>query len=351
MKSELYMKLPEASKEPVIIERAVPDDAEAMLAIKRQRWLDRYSREDLGLTLKQYEARQKQIADEFDENMAENIERWMINIANISDTNMPFVARLNGQVEGFLIYREQDNKHMIGQLYVATEAEGMGIGSKLMKNALAYHDNNKGLYLHVNINNHRAIDFYRNFGFVATGKEIEPDETSLYDQSKEIELVRKANMKRFVIVHLLEPKSTGEEFLANSWPLHSTIAYPFNIDCDAIVISKKLGSVLLNHHAFDVKSLKDDYYGPQKDILVTPLEKSSAIMALSRDVCKAIIDLGGIPENPAYYKDNGHRPHITVQDHNRIHEGDVIDINSVTIIESIPKIPINVRKVLDTIYL
>lgn len=202
----------------------------------------------------------------------------------------------------------------------------------------------------VNIHNKRAQDLYRRFGFTETGKEIEPDETSLHE-SKEVEMVRPANMKRFLVVHLLEPKDSGDEWLANNQPLHFTTAYPFNIKCDTSVIIKKLASVLANHAAFSVKSLHDDYYGPQKDILVTPLQKSPAIMALSRDICKAIIDLGGIPENPAFYGDNGHRPHVTVQDHNRIHQDDVIDIHSVTLVESIPKEPINGRKAVDTIKL
>lgn len=59
---------------------------------------------------------------------------------------MPFVARLNGRVSGFIIYKEQDKKLMIGQLYVAAEAEGQGIGTMLMKRALFYHDSSKDLF-------------------------------------------------------------------------------------------------------------------------------------------------------------------------------------------------------------
>lgn len=67
---------------PVIIEIALPDDAEAMLIIKRQRWLDRYSKEDLEINQQQFEDRQKDIASEFDDNMAENIENWQVGVAN-----------------------------------------------------------------------------------------------------------------------------------------------------------------------------------------------------------------------------------------------------------------------------
>ena len=342
------MKSAEVNKDPVVIERAVPDDAEAICKIRDIARIDAYPNEELGFTAEDVRIMSEGPDGEF---LPRRI-KFLISELEAEDgaNNTIFVARSNDQVVGFVAPRYEDQKRWIDQAYILPEFQGKGIGVKLMKQALVSLGNDEDIYLHVVSYNQNAISFYEPFGFKKTDATIEDEEgrPSYLKKLPEIEMVRKANMKRFLVVHLLEPKKRGDEWLANNWPLHSTIAYPFNIDCDVSVIIKKIGSVLLDHSAFSVKALSDDYYGPQKDILVTPLEKSPAIMALSKDICRAIIDLGGIPENPAFYGDNGHRPHVTVQDHNRIHEGDVIDIKSITLLESIPQKPLNGRKVLNT---
>lgn len=335
----------------VVIERAVSDDAEAICKIRDIARIDAYPNEELGVTAEDVRVMSEGKDGEFLPRRIKFLRSELEAEAGINNTI--FVARSNNQVVGFAAPRYEDEKRWIDQAYILPEFQGKGIGVELMKQVLGYLGNNEDIYLHVVSYNQNAIDFYKNFGFKKTAAIIEDEEgrPSYLKNIPEIEMIRPANMRRFYVAHLVKPKKQGDEWLANHQPLHSTFAYPFNIECDDSIISKKLASVLLNHSVFKVKALKDDYYGPQKDILVTPLEKSPEIMALSKDICRAIIDLGGIPENPAFYGDNGHRPHVTVQDDNRIHEGDIVDINSVSLVESIPQQPINGRKVIDTIFL
>lgn len=50
-------------------------------------------------------------------------------------------------------------------MYVAPEAQGKGVGSKLMNQVLDWYGRDQDIYLEVVSYNQNAINFYKRFGF------------------------------------------------------------------------------------------------------------------------------------------------------------------------------------------
>ncbi len=90
-----------------------------------------------------------------------------------------FVAKVDGRIVGFVAgdanwfsKREHKKVGAIHEIVILPEYQGMGIGHALMEKILDYF-RNKGLHtaeLWVGDENHRAIEFYRNFGFKEKGQ-------------------------------------------------------------------------------------------------------------------------------------------------------------------------------------
>lgn len=165
----------EVSHEPnnpeIIIELAVPEDAEAIMLIKRARWLDTYVSEESGVT-------EQDIYKKFsDADLAKGIENWRKGIANVADKSRKevFVAKLNGKVVGYTspCIELPSGRRRIDSLYVAKEAESMGAGSALIRKAIDWHGRSQDIYLEVVTYNTRAIAFYEHHGFEKNGVELE----------------------------------------------------------------------------------------------------------------------------------------------------------------------------------
>ena len=75
------------------------------------------------------------------------------------------VAERSGELIGFITRRQKPPGWFIDKFYVATEAQGLGVGTALLRHISADLAPGSELRLHVNRGNRRAIDFYRRRGF------------------------------------------------------------------------------------------------------------------------------------------------------------------------------------------
>lgn len=192
--SESTFSEPELENSNIETERAVPEDAEAIMRIKCAGWIQAYVNEEHGITLDDIK---RQFTDEV---FAEGVERWRKGIAE--DVNASrratFVARKDGEVLGFVApVLMQDGRRRLGAMYVDESAQGLGIGGALLNKALEWHGYENDVYLNVVSYNDKAIGFYEHYGFVKTGVETaealdEQDGTKLLP---ELEMIHYATIK------------------------------------------------------------------------------------------------------------------------------------------------------------
>lgn len=69
--------------------------------------------------------------------------------------------------------------------------------------------------------------------------------------------------QKYTIVELFEDVPEGTQFLANSWPLHATIADTFAIDWDVPTMIEKLTQLLSVHTSASSIVEEDRFFGDQ----------------------------------------------------------------------------------------
>jgi RimJ/RimL family protein N-acetyltransferase len=165
---EATITRPELDNHEVIIEHAKPEDAEAMMRLKRAAQIKAYASGEHGVSKDDMERKFTE------EDVLRGIENWEGGIAGEphGGKRQTFVARVDGEVVGFTSPRWEDEQWRIGQLYVDPDFQGRHIGPDLLIKALDWLGSDKDVYLHVLSWNDRAIALYEKFGFVKTGKEF-----------------------------------------------------------------------------------------------------------------------------------------------------------------------------------
>jgi GNAT superfamily N-acetyltransferase len=180
----------ELDNSSVTIERALPEDAEAVSELLRQTWLATYPNAKAGITEEDIRLRTE---GENGERIPQNVENWRKRIESDDGSVAVFVARTDGKVLGMAALGIIDGKRKIGAMYVLPEAQGKGVGSILMQNALEWHGDKEDIYLLVASYNQNAIDFYKRFGFEQTDTPI-VDEGNVYGDTHipEIKMIKRA---------------------------------------------------------------------------------------------------------------------------------------------------------------
>jgi GNAT superfamily N-acetyltransferase len=154
------------------IRGATPDDAAAIQSVQAQTWLATYPNAELGITR---EGLRRHLEGEHGERIAERIDRtWQRLSAHAGDPagGCDFVAVLvGGAIVGFTApFVEAGGRRRVGALYVLPSAQGSGIGHALLVRNLAWHGEDRDVYLTVAAYNERARRFYARHGFVVTGQ-------------------------------------------------------------------------------------------------------------------------------------------------------------------------------------
>ncbi len=156
---------------PPGVRRATPDDAEAVVSIHYQAWLDAYLPIVEGLT--EADIKERFHYDDVD-GLKEHTATARERLAS-PETNTQMFLHVSEDIQvtdGFIVAGEKQKgedkgKKMILALYVDPAAQGKGVGSHLMEAALKYMqaDVNE-IELGVVSTNQKAISFYEKHGFV-----------------------------------------------------------------------------------------------------------------------------------------------------------------------------------------
>lgn len=181
----------EYTKQPLEVELAKPEDAAEVFDVQRQTWLDTYPNEEAGIT---YENIRVRLEGENGELIPQKVERWRKGIESTGEKRAVYVIRDEGKIIGFVAPGIMNDQRRIGAIYVLPEAQGKGVGSKLLQKSIEWHGRNEDIFLHVANYNQNAIDFYKRHGFEQTDNKI-VDEAALQKGNvpiPEIEMVLRA---------------------------------------------------------------------------------------------------------------------------------------------------------------
>jgi ribosomal protein S18 acetylase RimI-like enzyme len=178
----------------LVIAKAVPADAKAISGVLAKTWLATYPNAELGITEQDIRLR---VEGAHGERITSGIQKWRERIESTGPNSEIFVARLDDKIVGAASSVIEDGQHRVGAIYVLPEAQGKGVGAKLMNKMLDWLGSNQDIYVVVASYNQTAIDFYKRFGFKETGRQIEDasGKAGGYKQIPEMEMVLRVDYK------------------------------------------------------------------------------------------------------------------------------------------------------------
>ncbi len=142
-------------------------------------------------------------------------------------------------------------------------------------------------------------------------------------------------MHKFVIVHFIKGDPKNKEFNSSDWPLHVTLLGNFNTETP----ESDLVEMLLNHakrpKPFDLRVEEEALFGPNKDILVNTMELNKEMMYLHDNLKKLMDSIGAVYDSPQYIG-KSYRPHITIQKVDRVHQNEIVRVNSFSLVDMEP---------------
>ncbi|MEU9045207.1 MULTISPECIES: GNAT family N-acetyltransferase [unclassified Kitasatospora] len=147
------------------IEVPCADDAASLGPLLLRAWLQTYPNEDAGIDETWIREHRGSSAT------PEGIAQWRAFIEEAKrqpDVLFCRVIRFEARITGFLCGR-RDEVVTLGPMYLLDEAQGQGIGSRMMNEFLAWAGDTP-MRLWVTDYNERAVRFYQRYGFTTTGE-------------------------------------------------------------------------------------------------------------------------------------------------------------------------------------
>lgn len=167
------------------IRNASLEDIPGIMRVQKEAWLAVYPNPSLGVTLEAV------LKKDFDS--VERANRWRTIIEELGTSKRLLVAKDDrGEVAGFCTLSKEGERNELMAIYILPDLQGMGIGGKLMKEALNWLGDEKDAFLHVVAYNAQAIGFYKKFGFQVTKAPVDPYQLPDGVEMPLVELVRMA---------------------------------------------------------------------------------------------------------------------------------------------------------------
>ncbi len=157
-------------------------------------------------------------------------------------------------------------------------------------------------------------------------------------------------MHKYGLTTFIKQKSVGFKFNKNSWPQHITFIDTFEININLPELIKKLENLLSVHKKISTYVTNEDYFGPNKDILVAKLNNTKELQDLHNSIVYLLESENAIFKRPYILKEN-YKPHITINNRDEINIGDEIIIKSISIIDKSFNTNVDLRKVIANINL
>jgi 2'-5' RNA ligase len=136
---------------------------------------------------------------------------------------------------------------------------------------------------------------------------------------------------RFVVVAFLDDVALGERFAPGALPLHVTLVPPAETDAGLGEAEAAIESALAAFGPLEVEGGDDDLFGARHDVEVTLVEDDGTLARLHRELLLALRPLGVRVPQPDQIG-AGFRPHVTVQDGERIERGERAELDAVALL-------------------
>jgi ribosomal protein S18 acetylase RimI-like enzyme len=137
--------------------------ADDIVRVYRDSWIATYTSGKLGIT-------DQDLRDHF-EDFDGVVGQWQRDILG-ADGRAVWVARDGSRVVGFCVAKKSTSLNELEYIYIFPEVQGKGVGSALMREGLAWMDDEKPIELYGAAYNENAINFYRHYGFKLTDEAI-----------------------------------------------------------------------------------------------------------------------------------------------------------------------------------
>lgn len=151
----------------VTVRPSRPGDAAGILDARESAWLETYPNEQFGITrdaIKRYFLSRG--------SHDERAERQRTRTKELDDKMCEWVAEADGRVVGWCVAKvESEDIGRLQAIYVSPEAQGRGVGGKLIKQAFTWLGD-RDVLVNVASYNNGAIGFYEKYGFVKTGSPV-----------------------------------------------------------------------------------------------------------------------------------------------------------------------------------
>jgi RimJ/RimL family protein N-acetyltransferase len=168
------------------IRDATEADAEAIVAMHDQSWLDTYPNDTAGVSREWVKERIGKWQN------PEKIEarRELIRRSGQGKATIYRIAEDEyGKVVGLISPYRDEKTQRVGAIYVDKQYHGTGLAQKLMDEIIAWADQSRVLELEVASYNERAKAFYRKYNF----KEIEHSEHTVHEVIPVVTMIRKGD--------------------------------------------------------------------------------------------------------------------------------------------------------------
>lgn len=147
--------------------------------------------------------------------------------------------------------------------------------------------------------------------------------------------------QKYALVSFFESIEIITEFAMTDWPPHITLADVFAIELDT-GIEQKLEAMLADQPPITLSAIGDSVLGMTKVVFI---EKNDGLQKL-HDKIIDLLELHGAKFNNPEFTRSGFLPHSTIQKSGRLHEGDRVEINTISLIDMFPDTNWQQRRVL-----
>lgn len=142
--------------------------------------------------------------------------------------------------------------------------------------------------------------------------------------------------QKWTIIVLLEQIDEVTEFFWKNWPQHITLVDIFAVDWNNASLIEKLESLLATQKTFNIVADGDTSFGSlEEPVPVSLFSKSMELQSLHNEIIELLINAGAVFNNPQYIGE-GFIAHSTIQDNKRLHRGDVVNVEELTIVDMFP---------------